>query len=52
MLGFAQAVKDIDPYDHPIGIHHINSPISEYIDAIQLDFTAIQSKRQINRVLV
>jgi hypothetical protein len=43
MLGFAQDIKDIDPYDHPIGIHHINSPDNAYVDASQLDFTAIQT---------
>jgi hypothetical protein len=42
-LALAQSVKDLDPYDHPIGIHHINAPNNEYIDATQVDFTAIQT---------
>ena len=43
-LVYMQQFKDIDPYDHPRGIHNVNSPTSEYLDASQVDFTAIQTK--------
>ena len=43
-LSYAQQVKDIDPYDHPIGIHNVNGLNNTYINASQVDFTAIQTK--------
>jgi len=42
-LGFAQTIRNIDPFDHPIGIHNVNSPSAQYVDAPQIDFTAIQT---------
>jgi len=42
-LYYAQELKDIDPYDHPIAIHDINSVNDSYISAAQLDFTSIQT---------
>ena len=43
-LSFAQTLKNIDPFKHPVGIHNVNSPSSTYIDSSQVDFTAIQTK--------
>lgn len=42
-LALAQQLADADPYDHPRGIHNVNSPNDAYIDAPQIDFTAIQT---------
>lgn len=42
-LLLAQQLADADPYDHPRGIHNVNSPNDAYIDAPQIDFTAIQT---------
>ena len=33
----------VDPYRHPRGIHNVNSPTNEYVDAPQVDFTSIQT---------
>lgn len=43
-LAFMKRLQTIDPYGHPRGIHNVNSPTNEYIDAPQVDFTAIQTK--------
>ncbi|OVE75296.1 hypothetical protein BVX98_07860, partial [bacterium F11] len=43
-LGFAESLRNIDPYRHPIGIHNVNSPNDSYVDAPYIDFTAIQTK--------
>jgi len=42
-LNFMQMLKDLDPYDHPRGIHNVNFPSDQYVDAPQVDFTAIQT---------
>lgn len=42
-LRFMQQLEQIDPYDHPRGIHNVNEPNSDYIDAEHLDFTSIQT---------
>ncbi len=42
-LDHLKRLKDIDPYDHPCGIHNVNRPIDEYVDAAHVDFTAIQT---------
>jgi hypothetical protein len=42
-LELAQKIKDIDPFDHPIGIHTFSTPTDQYVDATQVDFTAIQT---------
>jgi len=42
-LAFMQQFADLDPYDHPRGIHNVNSPNNDYIDAPQVDFTSIQT---------
>lgn len=36
-------LQRLDPYDHPRGLHNVNSPVAEYIDGPQIDFTAIQT---------
>lgn len=41
-LAFTQELRDIDPYDHPRGIHNVNRPNDRYVDAPQVDFTSIQ----------
>ncbi|MFC1716595.1 DUF5060 domain-containing protein [Candidatus Poribacteria bacterium] len=42
-LDYMQTLKDLDPYDHPRGIHNVNSPDEQYVDASQVDFTSIQT---------
>ncbi len=42
-LALAQQLADIDPYHHPRGIHNVNTANNDYIDAPQIDFTAIQT---------
>ncbi len=42
-LQFMRQLKQIDPYDHPRGIHNVNRPNNEYIDAQHIDFTSIQT---------
>jgi len=42
-LDFMQVFKDIDPYDHPCGIHNVNVPNEQYVIASQVDFTSIQT---------
>jgi len=41
-LAFVQQLKQMDPYEHPRGIHNVNHPNDQYIDAPQVDFTSIQ----------
>lgn len=38
-----RALQSIDPLDHPRGIHNVNQPHNEYIDAECVDFTSIQT---------
>jgi len=42
-LAFVRQLKDMDPYDHPRGIHNVNHPNDQYVDAPQVDFTSIQT---------
>jgi hypothetical protein len=42
-LEHMQQLADVDPYDHPRGIHNVNTPTTAYIDAPQIDFTSIQT---------
>ena len=42
-LEFMRRLEQIDPYDHPRGIHNVNSPTDQYIDAPEVDFTSIQT---------
>ena len=42
-LEYMRQLAGIDPYDHPRGIHNVNRPNNEYVDAEQVDFTAIQT---------
>ncbi len=42
-LEFMRELEQIDPYDHPRGIHNVNTPNDQYIDAGQVDFTSIQT---------
>ena len=42
-LGFMRKLEQVDPYDHPRGIHNVNTPNDQYIDATQVDFTSIQT---------
>jgi hypothetical protein len=44
VFALAQQLADTDPYDHPRGIHNVNSPNDAYIDAARIDFTAIQTR--------
>jgi len=43
-LAHVKHLRDNDPYRHPRGIHNVNSPTNECVDAPQVDFTAIQTK--------
>jgi len=49
-LAYAQLLKDLDPFDHPVGIHDVNGNIAAqadaYVDASQVDFTSIQTGGQ------
>jgi hypothetical protein len=42
-LGLMQVFKNLDPYEHPRGIHNVNVPNDRYVDASQVDFTSIQT---------
>ncbi len=42
-LAYMQLWADSDPYDHPRGIHNVNRPRDDYVDADWIDFTAIQT---------
>jgi len=42
-LDFMRLLADLDPYDHPRGIHNVNMPSDDYIDAPQIDFTSVQT---------
>ena len=42
-LAFMRQLKDMDPYDHPRGIHNVNHPNDQYVDAQEVDFTSIQT---------
>jgi len=42
-LAFMQQLEDIDPYDHPRGVHNVNTANDQYVDANQVDFTSIQT---------
>jgi hypothetical protein len=35
--------RQIDPYHHPLGLHNVNEPNDDYIDANHLDYTSIQT---------
>jgi hypothetical protein len=42
-LQFMRQMQQIDPYDHPRGIHNVNWPNNDYVDAEHIDFTSIQT---------
>lgn len=42
-LAYMKLLQEIDPYRHPRGIHNVNTPVAEYIDAPQVNFTSIQT---------
>ena len=42
-LEYMQQLADLDPYDHPRGIHNVNTPTDAYIDAPQIAFASIQT---------
>ena len=42
-LKLMSRLQALDPYDHPRGIHNVNRPSAEYVDAAQVDFTSIQT---------
>jgi hypothetical protein len=41
-LEYMRQLADLDPYDHPRGIHNVNTPSDDYIDSPQIDLTSIQ----------
>jgi CubicO group peptidase (beta-lactamase class C family) len=42
-LALAGLLQRLDPFQHPRGIHNVNQPDDAYVDAPQVDFTAIQT---------
>jgi len=42
-LGWIERLAEVDPYDHPRGIHNVNRPTDQYVRAAQVDFTSIQT---------
>jgi hypothetical protein len=42
-LALMRTLKKIDPYDHPRGIHNVNQPNNDYVEADEVDFTSIQT---------
>ena len=42
-LAHLGTLEQLDPYNHPRGIHNVNRPSKEYVDADHVDFTAIQT---------
>jgi Domain of unknown function (DUF5060) len=42
-LQFMSLLEEVDPYNHPRGIHNVNQPVDDYVDAHQVDFTSIQT---------
>ena len=42
-LAFARQLKEIDPFGHPCGIHNVNQPNDSYVNALEVDLTAIQT---------
>ena len=42
-LLYMRQLQRIDPYGHPRGIHNVNRPNNEYVDAPYIDFTSIQT---------
>ena len=42
-LNLMTELQQIDPYNHPRGMHNVNQPNADYVDAPQIDFTAIQT---------
>lgn len=42
-LAHMRLLAEIDPYDHPRGIHNVNRPNNDYVDAEVVDFTSIQT---------
>ena len=48
-LALARQLKELDPFDHPVGIHNVPlwpniRPIDAYLDSGAIDFTALQTK--------
>ena len=42
-LALARRFREIDPYDHPLGIHNVSRANDAYVDAPELDLTSIQT---------
>ncbi len=42
-LDLAQRLREIDPYNHPRGLHNVNRPDDHYVDAGQVSITSIQT---------
>jgi hypothetical protein len=42
-IQFMRLLRQIDPYDHPQGIHNVNQPNNDYVDADHIDLTSIQT---------
>ncbi len=42
-LKWMKSLREIDPYDHPRGIHNVNRPSDDYLDTEAIDFASIQT---------
>lgn len=42
-LAMAKRFKELDPYQHPLGIHNINRAADAYVDSPYVDLTSIQT---------
>lgn len=42
-MASARRFRQLDPFQHPLGIHNVNQPNDDYIDSPYLDFTSIQT---------
>jgi CubicO group peptidase (beta-lactamase class C family) len=42
-LQLAQRFKQLDPYDHPLGIHNVNRANNDYVDSPDVELTSIQT---------
>ncbi|GIW79453.1 MAG: hypothetical protein KatS3mg105_1260 [Gemmatales bacterium] len=43
-LQWMKVLEEIDPYNHPRGIHNVNQPDDRYVDSPFVDFTSIQTR--------
>ncbi len=42
-LDLARQLREVDPFNHPCGLHNVNTPDDAYVDALPVSFTSIQT---------